>query len=135
MKKLLLVFSMLICSMMAVAVQPDEVLDDPELEARARALSQELRCVVCQGETIDASDAQVARNLRIVLRDRLKDGMSDDEIMDYMRARYGDFILMKPRFNGAGAIVWLTGPLIFLFGSLIVIFYIRKNAAKERSND
>lgn len=135
MRPIILAIALSFLASLALAVQPDEVLDDPELEARARALSQELRCVVCQGESIDASDAQVARNLRLVLRERLEDGMTDDEIRDYMRARYGDFILMKPRFDGAGAIVWLTGPLIFLLGLIFVVFYIRKSAMVDESDD
>lgn len=111
------------------AVEPDEVLDDPILEERARILSQELRCVVCQGENIDASHASVAKDLRIVLREKLVEGMSDDEVLEFMRVRYGDYILMKPRFSGSGALVWLAGPIMFLFGLVLVVLFIRRSGS------
>ncbi len=118
-----------------LAVQPDEVLDDPALEARAREISAQLRCVVCQGESIDSSDAQVARNIRVVLRERLQEGMSDQEVLDYMSDRYGDFILMKPRFEGAGMMLWIIGPLLFLIGLIFVIVFIRKSGQGDWTED
>src|SRR5262250_3236047 len=89
----------LIASSGAIAVQPDEILPDPALEARARNLSRELRCMVCQNQSIDDSDAPLARDLRILVRDRLKSGDSDGQVIDFLTARYGDFVLLKPRFS------------------------------------
>ena len=88
------------------AVQPDEILADPALEARARALSKELRCMVCQNQSIDDSDAPLARDLRILVRERLKAGDSDQQVIDFLVARYGEFVLLKPRLSCAhGAVV------------------------------
>ena len=90
----------------ALAVQPDEVLSDPALEARARALSRELRCMVCQNQSIDDSDAPLARDLRLLVRERLTAGDSDAKVIDFLTARYGEFVLLKPRFStGTGAAV------------------------------
>src|SRR6187401_2626115 len=91
----------------ALAVQPDEVLSDPALEARARVLSQELRCLVCQNQSIDDSDAPLARDLRILLRERLQAGDSDRQVIDFLVARYGEFVLLKPRFSWHTALLWL----------------------------
>lgn len=92
------------------AVQPDEMLADPALEARARAISREIRCPVCQGETIDDSDAAISHDLRVILRERLLAGDSDDEVIDFLVARFGEFILFNPRASGANWILWLAGP-------------------------
>ncbi len=102
----------------AVAVQPDEVLKDPVLEARARALSAELRCLVCQNQSIDDSDAPLARDLRLLLRDRLTKGDSDRQVMDFIVARYGEFVLLRPRFAPHTFILWLSAPVILLFASI-----------------
>src|SRR5437867_831805 len=83
----------------ALAVQPDEILPDPALEGRARTLSKELRCMVCQNQSIDDSDAPLARDLRILVRERLKSGDSDQQVIDFLVARYGQFVLLNPRFN------------------------------------
>ena len=91
----------------AVAVQPDEILSDPALEARARALSKELRCMVCQNQSIDDSDAPLARDLRLLVRERLKAGDSDAQVIDFLVARYGEFVLLKPRFTSHTALLWL----------------------------
>lgn len=115
----------------AFAVEPEEVLSDPVLEMRARALSEELRCVVCQGESIDASSASVAKDLRVLLREKLVEGLSDQEIKDYLTSRYGDFILLKPRFGGAGAVLWLMGPILFLLGAIFVAIFIRGSGKVE----
>ena len=92
----------------ALAVQPDEVLSDPALEARARALSKELRCMVCQNQSIDDSDAPLASDLRVLVRERLKAGDSDRQVIDFLVARYGEFVLLKPRFNWHTALLWLA---------------------------
>lgn len=97
----------------SLAVEPNEVLDDPALETRARALSAELRCLVCQNQSIDDSDAALAKDLRILVRQRLVSGDSDQQVMDYIVSRYGDFVLLKPRFTAKNFILWLT-PLLVL---------------------
>ena len=102
----------------ALAVQPDEILADPALEARARALSQELRCMVCQNQSIDDSDAPLARDLRLLVRERLKAGDSDQQVLDFLVARYGEFVLLRPPFNWRTALLWLLGPLALLIAGI-----------------
>ncbi|RUU08342.1 cytochrome c-type biogenesis protein CcmH, partial [Mesorhizobium sp. M7A.T.Ca.TU.009.01.3.2] len=92
----------------ASAVKPDEVLPDPTLEARARALSEGLRCMVCQNQSIDESDADLARDLRVLVRQRLVAGDTDQQVMDYVVSRYGEFVLLKPRFDLRNALLWGT---------------------------
>ena len=104
----------------ALAVQPDEMLKDPVLEARARHLSEGLRCLVCQNESIDDSNAPLARDLRLLIRERLKAGDSDNQVIDYLVARYGEFVLLKPRFEARTLILWLGPFAIFLVGIAIV---------------
>ncbi|MCJ7597584.1 MAG: cytochrome c-type biogenesis protein CcmH [Methyloceanibacter sp.] len=113
----------------AFAVQPDEVLPDPALEARARAISSGLRCLVCQNQSIDDSDAPLARDLRILVRDRLKAGDSDDEIIDFVVARYGEFVLLKPRFETHTLLLWLATPAVGIAAIAILIL-----AARRRKN-
>lgn len=107
------------------AVEPDEILDDPALEATARALSSELRCLVCQNESIDESDADVARDLRLLVRERLLAGDTKDEARAYIVDRYGEFVLLRPTFNGSNAVLWLAGPLLALIALLIGYGYTR----------
>jgi len=115
-----------------VAVEPDEVLSDPTLEARARTLSAELRCMVCQNQSIDDSDAPLARDLRILLRERLSAGASDAEVIDFLVARYGEFILLKPRFNMNTALLWLVPPMVLVIGGVVaVILFRRRRPAGE----
>jgi cytochrome c-type biogenesis protein CcmH len=110
----------------ALAVQPDEVLSDANLEARARALSRELRCMVCQNQSIDDSDAPLAKDLRVLVRERLTKGDSDEQVMDFLVSRYGEFVLLKPTFEWHTAILWLT-PLIVLFvGAIAMLAAIRR---------
>jgi cytochrome c-type biogenesis protein CcmH len=121
----------------AGAVQPDEALADPALEARARALSAELRCMVCQNQSIDLSDAELARDLRILVRERLKAGDSDEEVLDYIVSRYGEFVLLKPRFNLRNAFLWGT-PLLLLAGGIAILIVSqrsRKVAAPKLSDE
>jgi cytochrome c-type biogenesis protein CcmH len=92
----------------ALAVQPDEILKNGALEARARALSQELRCMVCQNQSIDDSDAPLAKDLRILVRERLSAGDTDNQVIDFLVARYGEFVLLKPRFNAHTLLLWLA---------------------------
>src|SRR3954463_11503940 len=102
----------LLCALLslspAIAVQPDEVLPDSALEARARTLSRELRCMVCQNQSIDDSDAPLARDLRLLVRERLTAGDSDAQVEDFLVARYGNFVLLKPPFEWHTALLWLT---------------------------
>jgi cytochrome c-type biogenesis protein CcmH len=113
----------------AFAVQPDEILPDPALEARARAISAGLRCLVCQNQSIDDSDAPLARDLRILVRDRLKAGDSDDEIIDFVVARYGEFVLLKPRFEPHTLLLWLATPAVGIAAIAILVL-----AARWRKN-
>lgn len=112
----------------ARAVQPDEMLPDPALEARARNLSRELRCMVCQNQSIDDSDAPLARDLRILVRDRLKTGDDDKQVLDFLTARYGDFVLLKPRFTWETAALWGTPAVLLLFGGLGLFIFLRRRA-------
>lgn len=106
----------------ALAVQPDEVLQNPVLEGRARALSEELRCMVCQNQSIDQSDADLARDLRILVRERLKAGDTDEQVLDYVVSRYGEFVLLKPRFSLRNALLWGT-PLVLLLCGGAAMYY------------
>jgi cytochrome c-type biogenesis protein CcmH len=112
----------------ARAVQPDEMLPDPALEARARNLSRELRCMVCQNQSIDDSDAPLARDLRILVRDRLKAGADDRQVLDFLTARYGDFVLLKPRVSWRTAALWGTPAALLLFGGLGLVLFLRRRA-------
>lgn len=109
----------------ALAVNPDEVLSDPMLEKRARAISGELRCMVCQNESIDDSNAELARDLRILVRDRLKEGDSDEQAMDFIVDRYGEFVLLKPRLNARTVLLWGFPVVILLIGAVALVFAFR----------
>ena len=100
----------------AYAVQPDEIMADPAKEARARDLSRELRCMVCQNQSIDDSEAPLARDLRLLVRERLRGGDSDQQVMEFLVARYGDFVLLKPPFNWHTALLWLGPPAALVGG-------------------
>jgi cytochrome c-type biogenesis protein CcmH len=113
----------------AMAVQPDEVLSDAALEARARALSKELRCMVCQNQSIDDSDAPLARDLRILVRERLQTGDSDRQVIDFLVARYGEFVLLRPRFSAHTALLWLGPAAILLIGALGLFMVLRRRRA------
>lgn len=112
-----------------LAVEPDEVLDDPVLEARARALSQELRCLVCQNESIDSSNADLARDLRILVRERLVAGDSDAEVKAYLVARYGDFVLLDPPLRPRTYVLWFGPAAVLLIGMGGLVLYFRRRAA------
>lgn len=115
----------------AFAVQPDEVLDDPVLETRARELSAELRCMVCQNESIDASNAPLARDIRILLRERLEEGDTNREVLDYLVSRYGEFVLLKPRLSAHTLLLWLTPLLVLLAGGWMVVGGLRRRHRVE----
>lgn len=112
----------------AFAVQPDEVLDDPVLEERARELSQELRCLVCRNENIDDSNAELARDLRLLVRERLTEGDSNQEVLDFVVARYGEYVLLTPTRGGSNLVLYYAGPAMFLLALLIGGFYLRARA-------
>ncbi|MER9231490.1 cytochrome c-type biogenesis protein CcmH [Mesorhizobium sp. M0622] len=109
----------------AQAVKLNEVLADPALEARARALSEGLRCMVCQNQSIDESDADLARDLRILVRQRLVAGDTDRQVMDYVVSRYGEFVLLKPRFSLRNALLWGTPVLLLLIGGTFILLAAR----------
>ena len=110
----------------AFAVNPDEMLADPVLEARAREVSAELRCLVCQNQSIDDSNADLAKDLRILVRERIKEGDTNDQVMNYLVARYGEFVLLKPRFTAHTVILWLGPPLVLLLGAIGVFTFLRR---------
>jgi cytochrome c-type biogenesis protein CcmH len=116
---------MLAAPIAAVAVQPDEMLADAALEARARALSKELRCMVCQNQSIDDSDAPLARDLRVLVRERLQAGDRDRQVIDFLVARYGEFVLLRPRFSAHTALLWLGPAMILMLGAggLVALAY------------
>jgi cytochrome c-type biogenesis protein CcmH len=119
----------------ARAVQPDEIMPDPRLEARARALSAQLRCMVCQNESIDESHADLARDLRVLVRERLQAGDSDDQIRAFLVRRYGDFILLKPPFNPETWLLWGAPFLILLTGGCIILVARRRQNSLLSANN
>lgn len=111
---------------LAHAVQPDEVMADPAKEARARELSRELRCMVCQNQSIDDSDATLAKDLRLLVRERIAAGDSNKQVIDYLVSRYGEFVLLKPRFETHTLLLWLLPPLVLVAGGLGLWLHIRR---------
>jgi cytochrome c-type biogenesis protein CcmH len=127
------VFGALICLALAMAspalaVQPDEIMSNPAQEARARNLSRELRCMVCQNQSIDDSSAPLARDLRLLVRERIAAGDSDQQVLDFLVARYGDFVLLKPPFEKSTLLLWLLTPLVLAGGGLTLWGYGRRRA-------
>ena len=117
---------MLTASAPAFAVQPDEILSDAALETRARTLSGELRCMVCQNQSIDDSDAPLARDLRLLVRERLTAGDSDAQVLDFLTARYGQFVLLKPRFGWDTVLLWGAPAAVLLVGGLAIVLAWRR---------
>jgi cytochrome c-type biogenesis protein CcmH len=131
MKRLLAgLFLLMVAILPAKAVQPDEILSDPALESRARALSEGLRCLVCQNQSIDDSNAPLARDLRILIRERLKAGDSDAQAIDFVVARYGDFVLLRPRFTPETWILWI-GPFALLLIAGTFLYLRRRRGGNE----
>ena len=126
-----LFFLLLLAPGLAGAVEPSERLADPALEARARALSQTLRCLVCQNESIDESDASLAHDIRILLRERLRAGDSDAAARQYIVARYGDFVLLKPPLETATLALWFGPALVFVIGALGLVLYLRRRPRQD----
>ena len=126
MKRLILVLCVLAGPLFAV--QPDEMLDDPELEARAREISSGLRCLVCRNESIDDSNAELAGDLRVLVRERLLAGDSNEEVVNYIVDRYGEYVLLKPRAGGSNLVLWLAGPAMLLLGAGIGFVFVRRRS-------
>ena len=122
----LIALTLLTAPRAALAVQPDEILTDPALEGRARALSKELRCMVCQNQSIDDSDAPLAKDLRLLVRERLQEGDSDRQVIDFLVARYGEFVLLKPRLSLHTALLWFGPPALLCGGALALFFVARR---------
>ncbi|MBD8065315.1 cytochrome c-type biogenesis protein CcmH [Devosia sp. PTR5] len=131
---LVLIGLLLSLSMPALAVNPDEMLADPALEARARDISAGLRCLVCQNQSIDDSDADLARDLRVLVRERLVAGDSNAEVEQYLVDRYGEYVLLRPRFNAHTWLLWAAAPVLFLIGLMALIVARRARRAPPPSS-
>ena len=127
MKNFLLAATVLLIALPAVAVEPSEVLDDPVLETRARKISKGLRCLVCQNQSIDDSAAVLARDLRVLVRERLVAGDGEREVIDYVVSRYGDFVLLKPPFKAATIVLWAGPAVLLLLGLIAILAFFRRN--------
>ena len=128
---IVLVVTLVLLPKICHAVQPDEIMSDPKLEARARALSQQLRCMVCQNQSIDDSDAPLARDLRLLVRERIAHGDSDKQVMDFLVARYGPFVLLKPPLNPHTMLLWFLPPLALAGGALAMVLYARRRGNRS----
>jgi cytochrome c-type biogenesis protein CcmH len=118
--------TLLLAAPAAFAVQPDEIMPDPKLEARARDLSSQLRCLVCQNQSIDDSDASLARDIRLLIRERIAKGESNAEVRAFLVSRYGDFILLKPPFKPETLLLWLSAPLTLALGGAAIVLASRR---------
>ncbi len=129
-RRLVFVLFLMISAWPAFAVNPDEVLADPALEARARALSAQLRCMVCQNQSIDDSNAELAKDLRLLVRERITNGDSDAAVIDYVVSRYGEFVLLKPRFEAKTLILWGAPVILLLAGAVAMLTAVRRRTGK-----
>jgi cytochrome c-type biogenesis protein CcmH len=128
-----LILALCVIAAPVFAVQPDEILDDPALEERARDISAGLRCLVCRNESIDDSNAELARDLRLLVRERLVAGDSNEEVVDFVVDRYGEYVLLKPRSGGSNLLLWMAGPIMLGAGLVMSGVYLRSRAkAPER---
>ncbi len=134
MRALALAFLMICFPLVSYSVEPSEVLDDPILEERARNISKNLRCLVCQNESIDDSNASIAKDLRILVRERLVAGDTEDEVLNFIVDRYGEFALLKPRTDGSNLILWLSGPLMLFIALIISFSFIKSNYNSKRGS-
>lgn len=132
-QKVIFILLISICTT-AIAVEPHELLENPLLEERARQISKDLRCLVCQNESIDESDAALARDLRVLVRERLQLGDSNDEVLQFVVDRYGEFALLRPRIDGVNYILWWFGPLFLLFSIATALMYVRKLGRISRNS-
>ncbi|HWA17875.1 MAG TPA: cytochrome c-type biogenesis protein [Devosia sp.] len=125
--RLLCAFTVLLwLAVPALAVNPNEMLSDPALEARARAISEGLRCLVCQNQSIDDSDADLAHELRVIVRERLTAGDTDQQVIDYIVARYGEFVLLRPVVAPHTIVLWLAAPLVLIVGGIAIVLALRR---------
>ncbi len=129
-RRLVFVLLLLLSASPAFAVNPDEVLADPALEARARALSAQLRCMVCQNQSIDDSNAELAKDLRLLVRERITAGDSDEAVITYLVSRYGEFVLLKPRFETKTLLLWGAPIVLLLAGAVVMIVSARRRSGK-----
>jgi cytochrome c-type biogenesis protein CcmH len=129
-RPILLAIALFLSAAPAFAVNPDEVLSDPALEARARALSAELRCMVCQNQSIDDSNADLAKDLRLLVRERITDGDTDEEVLNYIVSRYGEFVLLKPRLSTRTMLLWGAPVLLIIVGGISLLVFARRRAGK-----
>ena len=132
-QKVIFILLISICTTV-IAVEPHERLENPLLEERARQISKDLRCLVCQNESIDESDAALARDLRVLVRERLQLGDSNDEVLQFVVDRYGEFALLRPRIDGVNYILWWFGPLFLLFSIATALMYVRKLGRISRNS-
>jgi cytochrome c-type biogenesis protein CcmH len=131
-----LILALALIASPVLAVQPDEILPDAALEARARALSQNLRCLVCRNENIDDSNADLARDLRLLVRERLVAGDSDEAAIAFIVDRYGEYVLLNPTSRGSNLLLWIAGPLMLVLGGGVAATYLRRRRnAPESSSD
>ena len=128
---IIFVFTIFLMPVFALSVEPDELLIDANLEKRARIISKSLRCLVCRNENIEESNAELARDLRILVRERLVIGETDKEIINYVVGRYGEYVLLKPKFNLTNVLLWLCGPIMLIFGVFFVMLSFRNNKSAE----
>ncbi|MDH6268343.1 cytochrome c-type biogenesis protein CcmH [Rhizobium sp. SG_E_25_P2] len=135
MRKLLAILLFLMSAAPAFAVNPDEVLKDPALEARARELSAQLRCMVCQNQSIDDSNADLAKDLRLLVRERLTAGDSDDEVIEYLVSRYGEFVLLKPRLSEHTILLWGMPAALAAIGAGVVLIQLRRKRISSPTQD
>ena len=132
-QKVIFILLISICTTV-IAVEPHERLENPLLEERARQISKDLKCLVCQNESIDESDAALARDLRVLVRERLQLGDSNDEVLQFVVDRYGEFALLRPRIDGVNYILWWFGPLFLLFSIATALMYVRKLGRISRNS-
>ena len=131
----LILFVALLLPVASWAVQPDEVMEDPVLEERAREISKGLRCPVCQNESIDESNANIARDLRLLVRDRLEEGDTDEEVVDFIVARYGEFVLLRPTIDGSNWMLWAAGPFMLVLALFLSFVYVRGRAKSTAQHE
>ena len=132
MRRVLLLVALLLAASPALAVNPNEMLKDPKLEERARDLSKGLRCLVCQNQSIDDSDAELARDLRVIVRERIAAGDSNEQVEKFVVDRYGDYVLLKPPFKATTYLLWFGPPALFLIAIAVMVgFYRRRGAATD----
>ncbi len=128
MKRLVLILSLILAAPFAMAVQPDEMLADPVLESRAREVSKELRCLVCRNESIDESNAGLAKDLRLLVRERITAGDNNEEVIAFIVDRYGEYVLLNPTTKGANRLLWAAGPAMLIAALVLAGLYLRRRS-------